>query len=132
MSIQPGGGRYAPDPYATVNAVLLAVMAAGTLLFIWYAASVAGLLPPPPWIFPPIEVIKQAQMQYLVYALAAVCFSEHVALGASLRNIKPQPEDTEARLAQRRMLIRIAFTAAVWIYIVVLWFVTANKSTQGV
>ena len=129
MSIQPAGGRYSPDPYATLNLVALGIMIAGTLLFVWEALGVAGLIPPPPWIFPPVDVLRQAHLQAMIYALTAVCIGEHVALPQVMRAIKPQPNASDGSLDRTRMLIRFAYAIAIWIYIVVLWAVTLRHET---
>jgi hypothetical protein len=126
MSNQPAGERLTPDPYSGVNIMLLGMMLLGTLLLLWYALSVAGFIPPPPYLFPAPQAISARHLQVFVYALAAVGACENIALPLTLRFMTRQPGENEGPFAQRRMLIRFGFATAVWIYIVMLWPIAAN------
>lgn len=129
MSVQPNGGRYMPDPYAGIHYALITLMVLGTLLTVWYALSIAGLLPAPPLLFPPPASFPGAQ-RIMVYVLAMVSASEHVALPITLRYMQPQPGEGEARFALRRVVLRLGFTVAVWMYIAVLWAVVSQRQQQ--
>lgn len=104
----------------SIDAVL--VIGAGFLM--WYALHVAGLLPAPPaYLFKPWNPQDSSGNAMFVYALALVGISEYAALQfitndtlRARRNEPPLPANT-------RVVLRIAFAAAVWIYILVLYFV---------
>lgn len=100
-----------------IDAVLL--IGAGFLL--WFALHVAGLLSAPPeYLFKPWHPKDPAGDAIFVYVLALVGISEYFALQYMLNDKLRARRGEPPWPARLRIVMRIAFAAAVWIYILVI------------